>query len=444
MLAAAMTHPIVLALAGRGSSGFSGGSGRSYSGGGYSGRSYGGGGGGFFFLPVGGGGGGLLFLIFLIVIAVVIARIVLPAIRNASEASRARATDRERRRREAAVLPSTLEAAEDDAAFDPDEVRAAAAGLVRDTQDAWDRDDRRALARLVGPDLLAEWTRRLDDFASRGWRSRAGVVGDPVVRIVGLTNRTEDEDDRVVVHVTADALSYVETRWGQRLYEAGQTDERVRLSQYWTLGKRDGRWILLSIEEDGEGDHHLEGEVVARADLDPTLADRARTEVAVAGAAAPAATLAELVPASLSDDARATALDLALVDDRFSPDVLTAAARRAVAAWTAAIDGADDELEAVATPEAVRALLYADAGADVRTVVRGPRVDEVVIERVRGDVAPPRIEVAVRHRARWYREDRDTQAVLEGSRTAETAREERWSFALTDDADVVWRLVGAR
>lgn len=443
MLEAVVTHPLVLALAGRGSSSFSG---RSSGGGSFSsGRSYGGGGGGgFFFIPVGGGGGGLLFLIFLVVIAALIAKVVLPAIRAASEAGRARATDRERQQREAAVLPSTWEAAEDDAAFDPEEVRAAAADLVRDTQDAWDRNDQRRLAELVGPDLLAEWTRRLDDFRRRGWRSRAGVVGTPLVRIVGLTNRARDEQDRVVVHVTADAISYVETQYGERLYEQGQLDETVRLSQYWTLGKRDGRWILLSIEEDGEGDHHLQGEVVARADLDPTLADQARTEVAVAGAAAPAATLAELVPASLSDDARATALDLALVDDRFSPDVLTAAVRRAVAAWTAAIDGADDELEAVSTPDAVRELLYADAGADVRTVVRGPRVEDVVIERVRGDVAPPRIEVTVRHRARWYREDRDTQAVLAGSRTAETQREEHWAFVLTDDADVVWRLVAAR
>lgn len=135
-------------------------------------------------------------------------------------------------------------------------------------------------------------------------------------------------------------------------------------------------------------------------------------------------------------------MDLSLVDDRFSPDVLTAAVRAAVGAWTIAIDGSDDRLERLATPEAVQKLLY---GGDeqVRTVVRGPRIEEVVIDRVDGSTAPPRIEVSIRHRARWYREDRDTQAVVAGSRTKEQERTERWAFRLDDDAERPWLLISA-
>lgn len=430
-----LTHPAVLALAGRGSSGFSG----RRSGGGFNSTGGGRSGGGFFFLPIGGGG-----VLLLIIVVAVVLFVVVPMITKAFEkqnaASRTKAGARQRADREAQVLPSALEAAMDDDAFDPDDVRAAAAGLVVDTQEAWDARDRDRLAHLVGPDLLREWTRRLDDFDRRGWHAHAGVRAAPQVAIVGLQNREGEDEDQVVVHIRAEAQSWVETRRGETLYENGATGPDVVLSQYWTLGRRDGRWILVSIEEEGEGDHNLSAPVLARPDADPALADRTRTELATADTAGDAVSVAELIPAELTEDARVTAMDLALVDDRFSPDVLTVAVREAVAAWTTAIDGSDVALERRATPEAVQRLLY--GGDDrVRTVVRGPRIDEVVIDRVDGSTAPPRIEVVVRHRARWYREDRDTQEVLEGSRTQEQERAERWTFRLDDDAERPWLLV---
>jgi predicted lipid-binding transport protein (Tim44 family) len=436
MFDALLTHPAVLALAGRGSSGFSGG-GRS-SGGGYSG---GRGGGSFFFIPIGGGGALLLIIVVAVILLVVVPRLA-KAFEQGAESSKRRATDREREQREASVMTSALEAAMEDSAFDPDDVRAAAAGLVVDTQEAWDTRDRDRLAHLVGPDLLREWTRRLDDFDRRGWHAHAGVSEAPVVKIVGITNREGEDDDQVVVHIRARAQSWVETRRGETLFEDGATGPDVLLSQYWTLGRRDGRWILVSIEEEGEGDHNLSAPVIARPDSDPGLHDRTRTEMATSDTAGDAVSVAELVPTGMTDDARTVAMDLALVDDRFSPDVLTVAVRSAVEAWTIAIDGSDDALERRATPGAVQRLLY--GGSDqVRTVVRGPRIDEVVIDRVDGSTAPPRIEVTIEHRARWYREDRDTQAVVEGSRTKEQARTEHWTFALDDDAERPWLLVSA-
>ncbi|MEV4421443.1 TIM44-like domain-containing protein [Patulibacter sp. NPDC049589] len=442
MLSSVLAHPAILALAGRGSSGFSGG--RSSGGGGFSGGGggFGGrGGGGFFFLPVG-GGGAVLVIIVIAVLAIWLLPKILKGFESGATATKRRATAREREAREAAVMPAALEAAMEDSAFDPDDVRAAAAGLVVDTQEAWDTRDRDRLAHLVGPDLLREWTRRLDDFDRRGWHAHAGVSAAPKVQIVGLTNLEGEDQDQVVVHIRAQAQSWVETRRGETLYENGATGPDVTLSQYWTLGRRDGRWILVSIEEEGEGDHNLSAPVVARPDVDPTLRDRTRTELATADTAGDAVAVAELVPAGLSDDARVVAMDLALVDDRFSPDVLTAAVRAAVGAWTTAIDGSDTALERAATPEAMQRLLY--GGDDrIRTVVRGPRIDEVVIDRVDGSTAPPRIEVSVRHHARWYREDRDTQAVVEGSRTKEQARVEHWVFRLDDDAERPWLLVSA-
>lgn len=436
MFDALLTHPAVLALAGRGSSGFSGG--RSNGGGGFGGGG-GRGGGGIFFLPFG-GAGVLLFMVIVAVILLFVVPMIVKAFESGAATSKRRATERAREQREASVMPAALEAAMEDSAFDPDDVRAAAAGLVVDTQEAWDTRDRDRLAHLVGPDLLREWTRRLDDFDRRGWHAHAGVSEAPVVRIMGITNREGEDEDQVVVHIRARAQSWVETRRGETLFENGATGPDVLLSQYWTLGRRDGRWILVSIEEEGEGDHNLSAPVIARPDSDPGLHDRTRTEMATADAAGTAVTLSELVPTGMTDDARAVAMDLALVDDRFSPDVLTVAVRSAVEAWTVAIDGRDDALERAATPSAVQRLLY---GGDeqVRTVVRGPRIGEVVIDRVDGSTAPPRIEVSIRHRARWYREDRDTQAVVEGSRTQEQGRTEHWTFALDDDAERPWLLV---
>jgi hypothetical protein len=85
-------------------------------------------------------------------------------------------------------------------------------------------------------------------------------------------------------------------------------------------------------------------------------------------------TTADLAQVDFDGDARAHALDLSLADARFAPDVLEAAARRAVAAWAEAVDGDDAALERMASPGAASALLYGgDATRETRLVVRGPR-----------------------------------------------------------------------
>ena len=133
-----------------------------------------------------------------------------------------------------------------------------------------------------------------------------------------------------------------------------------------------------------------------------------------------------------------------MVDGRFSPDVLEAAARRAVAAWAEAVDGDDAALERVATPEAVRSLLYpGDGGAHTRLVVRGPRLQTLRIASIDGQSVPPSMAVEAQLSGRRYLEDRDTASVLEGSQSRETTFTERWTMALTGDAETPWRIVEA-
>ena len=216
-------------------------------------------------------------------------------------------------------------------------------------QDAWSRDDRARLRELVSPDLMAEWDRRLDDFASRGQRN---VVDVQVLEVhqVGLVNRTDDEDDRVVVLMQATLLDYVESEGGRLMRtDDAEGDEKAIVHEYWTLGKRDGAWCLQSIEGPKEGEHHLTSDLVATPASDGRVRDEAVFEIAEADKVADDR-VADLLSVDYEGDARTQAQDAALVDGRFASDVLETAVRRAVDAWLGAVDGSDEELLEIADP----------------------------------------------------------------------------------------------
>ena len=176
----------------------------------------------------------------------------------------------------------------------------------------------------------------------------------------------------------------------------------------------DGR----SIEQRAEGDHHLDSEIVASPWSDTArLRDESLTELAVADGLPPGFTTADLAEVDFDGDARARALDLSLADARFAPDVLEAAARRAVSAWAEAVDGSDKALAEVATPEAMAELLYgADQSHRTRLVVRGPRVRRIHIAAVDVKSVPATMSTEVELGGWRYVEDRDTAAVLGGSK----------------------------
>jgi predicted lipid-binding transport protein (Tim44 family) len=350
---------------------------------------------------------------------------------------------RRRRERVQQVMLAAAEAAEDDPAFAADRISSEGAALFGDIQRAWDARDRPRLRELIGGDLLVEWERRLDDFDAKGWHSRVQLVGDPEVEYVGLVNRAADEEDRAVVRISTPLDVWVQTAGGQRMYKGRSQSPRIACAEYWTLVKRDGRWTLLSIEQDAEGAHHLAAEIVASPWDDSRLHDEALVEQAVADAVPAGFTPADAAPVDFAGGAREAALDLSLADARFAPDVLEAAVRRGITAWAEAVDGDDAPLERVASGEAVDALLYAsDTARRTRLVVRGPRVESVVIERLDAHAQPPRMEVAVTVRGRRYREDRATAALVEGSRDRERSFTERWALGLDGAEDAPWRVVG--
>jgi predicted lipid-binding transport protein (Tim44 family) len=422
-MAGLLTASTVIAAAGGGSAGFHGGGG-------------------------GGHGGRIWILLWLvahpIVLAFVVAVLLLLRLYSQAKTARRRAHRSLRANR---VEVAAAEAADDDAAFSPDVVKEQATRLFEEIQAAWDAGDRRRLRERVGRDLMVEWERRLDDFDRRGWRNRVSVLSGPEIQYVSMTNRADDRDDRVVVHVKATLRDVVVDSHGRTITHAGSPTPRRRLREYWTLGKRDGRWTLLSIEQEVEGHHNVESELVVTP-WDDTA--NIRDEALLEGAAADklpdnsGVSAGELVSVGYENDARAAALDLSLVDARFAPDVLEVAVRRVVAAWAEAVDGSDDKLQALGTPWAVNELLHrGDLSERTRLVVRGPRVKRVTIESLDAHAVPPRMTVAVEADAFRYVEDRDTTRVVSGDPNNRTRFTAHWALTLDGDDANPWRIANA-
>jgi predicted lipid-binding transport protein (Tim44 family) len=430
--------PAAMAAAGGGSSGFSGGGGGG--GGGYSG----GGGGGY---GSGSGSSGPVDIVFGALILLALICFVLYWIyRQAVNAFVAQRLRIRRGKRVKRVETAAAEAAEDDAAFAADAVRVGADQLFRQVQAAWSANDVATLDKLVGNDLMVEWRRRLEDFKRKKWQNIVEVLGTVGVEYVGLVNRLDDTDDRCVVRIEARLRDYVlDSTNGRKINRTGSSSEFTTLREYWTLGKRDdGSWRLLSIEQDKEGAHHIDEAIVASPwGDDQRLRDEALVEGAVADKVVDGYKISEIADLDFSGDARAAALDLSLADARFMPDVLETAARRAVGGWAEAVDGEDDELLAVATPDALRDLLYPGGTMNRRLVVRGPRIERVEIAELDAGVDPATMTIEVTVRGRRYIQDRDTAAIVSGSDSQETTFTERWLMAISGDDRNPWRIVDA-
>jgi predicted lipid-binding transport protein (Tim44 family) len=443
-LAALIVVPVALAAGGGGTAGFGGGGGGE-----------GGGGGG------GGGSGFFIFLIFRAILdlvlfthgvtrIVVIAAILLavayfvlgPRIRRwrAAQQEHGHADKRKTAKRERRVELAAAEAADEDPMFSPDNVRAAGKRLFCEVQEAWSGGDRIKLRSLVAPELLAEWERRLDDFDSRGWHNHVSVIGEPTVTYVGLHRTGNANEDRVVVRIDAKLRDYVEDSHGRHLRRSGRLTETVHTREFWTLGKRAGHWILASIEQGGEGEHALDTKLVATPwSDDEALHDQAMTEQAVADAVPAGTKVAEIADLDFAGDAHAAALDLSLADGRFAPDLLEIAARRAVEAWAIAIDGDDAALLKVADKAATNAMLHPTPGR--RLVVRGPEIEQITITGLDAAADPPTMTIEVKIKGRRYVENRNTAAVISGSRSKEVEFTEHWTLALDGDESQPWRIV---
>ena len=74
-------------------------------------------------------------------------------------------------------------------------------------------------------------------------------------------------------------------------------------------------------------------------------------------------------------------------------------------------------------------------------MVRGPRLTELRIAALDAESRPPTFVVEAELTGRRYLEDRDTVAVIEGSKDHATTFTERWTLALGEDTATPWRIV---
>jgi predicted lipid-binding transport protein (Tim44 family) len=326
--------------------------------------------------------------------------------------------------------------------FAPEVVEAAARELHDEIVAAWTADDHRRLAGLVGHELFVEWDRRLAELRRRHHRNLVERRGRLRVDYVGLVNRPGDVADHVVVHVRGRLRDAVVDQRGQVVFrDANDNGKRTR-SEYWTLGKREGHWVLVSVEEEHEGAYHLNEPIVASPADDEQLHDEAVIERGVAAAAQPDrfAEVAVTIPLEFADKARLAALDVAQLDGRWAPDVLEAAARRAVAAWAEAIDGNHQSLIDIAGRHTANALLYPGSDRRTRQVIRGAELLNLRIIHLEPAAKPPTMTVEATIRAHRYTESRSTGAVLEGSKTRTDTFSEQWDLILTHNRVNPWRI----
>ncbi len=445
------------AAAGGGTGGFGGGGGSGGFGGG--GGGFGGGGGGF-----GGGGGGYVpigpidpraaFFIFILIAGFFIAvwifgMLAARAARRAATWSREHATFRDKRTKRAReqrskqVKGAAMSAAEDDPWFAEETVRVNADRMFREIQKSWQAGDVDRLRTMVAPELMVEWERRLQDFRRKGWTNKI-TVRDLRVEYVGLRNEDDDTRDRMIARMSAYMDDYVLDRFGREIPHNENPSRESWLREYWTFGIRGDRWVLLSIEQDEEGEHNLYAPLVARPDEDVArMRDDTVIEHGVERATRPGTDLGELIAVDFEDDALLQARDLALVDGRVDPDLIEVAVRRLVTAWAKAVDDEDDDLLAIAPKMLVDDMLR-PRGPGSRLVVRGPEVTKVVVRDV-VPAQPIRVVVDVHVRGVRYVEDRDTVVVVAGDGKRRVEFVERFTLRLSDDDPTVpWRLAELR
>jgi hypothetical protein len=345
------------------------------------------------------------------------------------------------RRRTEMVRLAAAEASEIDPRFAPEVVCGGAETLFCAIQKAWTEDNRDQLGQLVGKNLMTEWDRRLSGFALRGWTNEIELCGAVHADYVGLRNATEDLEKRAVVRITARVRDVVIDRHGNTIHRVNSVKDTHHVCEYWTLGVSGSDWMLASVEQHHEGLHELTEPILPTPWSDTRALHREATLEQAAEARIENSQIGEIAAADFAPDARAAALDISLVDDRFAPRVLTAEAEHAVAAWAEAIDGDDTALESMASSAAIQELLYpGDQTCSRRLVVRGPRVRAVHITALNARATPPTMVVELKVSGRRYVEDRTTTTVLSGDRSVETSFRLAWLMELTDDDAHPWRI----
>jgi hypothetical protein len=282
-----------------------------------------------------------------------------------------------------------------DPTFDLDALKQRASWLYLTAQRAWTDRDHATLRRILSPVLYGKWAEQLRDYASRGEVNVVEVVSGPTVELVDVANRAGEVNDTVTFRITATLDDYVRRANGSR---AVRKDGSTRPVEYWTLRKNEaGEWIAASVEQAGEGAHHLSNGIEIDGWDQRAVAREAVLEVAEKTSVAGVDDILSLTGVSWSADAASAAADVSLLDGRFDKAVLEVAVEQFLEQW-AMNDGSLD-FTSVRTANRTVMRNAAVVSVDVRSLVsRDPIV----------------FRVAVGAQGVYYEVDRRTEEVVGG------------------------------
>jgi hypothetical protein len=118
--------------------------------------------------------------------------------------------------------------------------------LFLEIQKAWSADDRAALYQMVGPDLMREWTIKLDEWRERWVHNEVLVTDGPKVEYLGFRRRPTE---RILVRVEATMRDSLVDRQGHRVAHSESAKSGLRNDvEVWTLERRSDRWVLMEVD----------------------------------------------------------------------------------------------------------------------------------------------------------------------------------------------------
>jgi len=132
-------------------------------------------------------------------------------------------------------------AAGDSSVYGAAVVYAAGTQLFSEAQAGWNARDRDRLARISAPDLMSDWSNRMDGYDAAGQRYRAEIIKGPRLDYVALLADRE----QVRLRVRAKMRRSLETK-GKRKTLPGDNGRQNNFEEYWTLARSGGEWILWS------------------------------------------------------------------------------------------------------------------------------------------------------------------------------------------------------
>lgn len=151
--------------------------------------------------------------------------------------------------RELLVEEALRRVADNDPAYEPEALKAAARALIAEVASAWGDQDR--LAELVGAKLLEERVANIDELASQGKRAMYWLE-ILSVHLFGLAYQDPEAQNRVVVYLRSYRDRYTQPVGDPKLPRnvhnysnpAAGIVRNTGAFELWILGRRDARWVV--------------------------------------------------------------------------------------------------------------------------------------------------------------------------------------------------------